>query len=250
MTRPRKNNADYFSHDKTMRNDSKIKAVRIKFGNEGHSIWCQLLETLTDCEDFRLVLANQIDWEILAGDFMIDVVLLKQIIDYFIKLKLIVKDGTNLFCPKLIERFSPLLEDRERKREWRENKGKEVKDGTNQVKDGTNSINPVANPQSKVKESKVKNIYTQSEFISLDYIGQLRKEKRKDLQIIGYYFEEAKMDFPSKEAADKELRRWLPTAKVLKEYNNDRLAKAFKKAKIEYPTIWKLSTIEKIIPTT
>jgi hypothetical protein len=249
MARPKKNNADYFSHDNNMRSDTKIQAVRSKFGNDGYAVWNMLLEVLAERDSFRLSIKNATQWEILAGDFRIDTEKLKEIIAYFIKLELIIKDGTNLICPNLSKRLEPLLEIREKKREWRENKEKGVKDGTKEIKDIPNPIRPDLNAlkESKVKESK--DIHTQSDFVSCDYIGQLRKAKRLDLQIIGFYFEEAKMEFPSKEAAEAELKRWLPIAKTLKEYPNDKLVKAFEKAKIEYPKLWKLSTIAKIIPS-
>ncbi|MBL4705443.1 MAG: DUF4373 domain-containing protein [Flavobacteriales bacterium] len=45
MARPLKNNADYFSHDNNMRNDKKILAVRRKYGSDGYSVWCMILES-------------------------------------------------------------------------------------------------------------------------------------------------------------------------------------------------------------
>lgn len=51
MARPQKNNADYFSHDNSMRNNRKIKALRTKHGVFGYGVWCMLLEYLTSCEN-------------------------------------------------------------------------------------------------------------------------------------------------------------------------------------------------------
>ena len=53
MARPKKNNAEYFTHDADMRNDVKIKALRRKFSHTGYAVWNYLLETLTDSDFFR-----------------------------------------------------------------------------------------------------------------------------------------------------------------------------------------------------
>ncbi|GHV28882.1 hypothetical protein FACS1894176_11540 [Bacteroidia bacterium] len=50
MARPKKENADYFSHDKEMRNNPKLKYIRNIFNLEGYAVFCMLLEYLTNCE--------------------------------------------------------------------------------------------------------------------------------------------------------------------------------------------------------
>lgn len=133
MARPIKDNADYFSHDATMRDDPKIKALRRRFKVEGYGIWCMLLETITDSDNFRL----KVNYDILAGDFDIEPDLLRTIICYCIELELLVFDSDNsiLWSKTLDKRFSTLLSKRERDR--------------NRVFDSDNT-------QSKVKHSKVK----------------------------------------------------------------------------------------------
>ena len=37
MARPKKLNAEFFSHDVDMRNDLKVKALRKRFGHKGYS---------------------------------------------------------------------------------------------------------------------------------------------------------------------------------------------------------------------
>ena len=76
-----KNNAEYFSHDATMRNDRKILAIRNKFGITGYAIWVMILEELCISENFRLEY-DDITIETLSGDFRIEPKLLKEIIDY------------------------------------------------------------------------------------------------------------------------------------------------------------------------
>lgn len=38
MARPKKNNAEYYTHDADMRNDMKIKALRRKFSHTGYAV--------------------------------------------------------------------------------------------------------------------------------------------------------------------------------------------------------------------
>ena len=47
MARPKKNNADYISHDNDARNHRKIKALRNRYGVTGYGFWFMLLEFLT-----------------------------------------------------------------------------------------------------------------------------------------------------------------------------------------------------------
>ena len=151
MARPLKNNADYFSHDKGMRDDPKIKAIRQRYGSDGYAAWCMLLETLTDADNFRIEY-NELEVELMSGDFGIDAEKLQQIVESFRRLKLIVIESEILFCPKLVQRMQGLLDDRERKRQWVEQK----KTGVNGFSTSKTGFVQSETPQSKVKESKVK----------------------------------------------------------------------------------------------
>ena len=154
MARPTKNNADYFSHDADMRNHRKMKAVRAKFGLEGYAVWNMLLEVLTDAEHF-VINIDEVEIELIAGDFGIEGDLLSEMISYFIRLKLLEEENGTLTCASLIERMQPLLDKRERQKSYAESK-KKRKNNNNQVNDVENSVNDVENTQSKVKYSIVK----------------------------------------------------------------------------------------------
>ena len=154
MARPIKNNADYFSHDADMRNHRKMKAVRAKFGLEGYAVWNMLLEVLTDAEHFKIDI-DEVEVELLAGDFGIESELLSEMITYFSRLKLIQIDDGVTTCNSLVERMQPLLDKRERQKSYSKSK-KTTKNNNEIVNDVENSINDVENTQSKVKESKVK----------------------------------------------------------------------------------------------
>lgn len=156
MARPKKNNADYFSHDAGMRNHGKIKAIRKKFGFEGYSVWCMLLELLTSKDGFRCKW-NELNIEITAGDFDIDSVRLVEIVDYLKLLELVTIENEFLFSQNHIERFSGLITKRNRDN-TRYEQQKETETPKKRVSDSENTTKtPVSdseNPHSKLKETK------------------------------------------------------------------------------------------------
>jgi hypothetical protein len=79
MARPEKKNADYFSHDKEMRNDPKLKHIRNMFGLEGYAVFCMLLEHLTNCENFECKLDKKTK-KLLSGDFSLTLEKLEEMI--------------------------------------------------------------------------------------------------------------------------------------------------------------------------
>jgi len=116
MARPKKDNAEYFSHDADMRNDTKIRALRRKFGLEGYAIWCMLLEYLTHCDFFEFEY-SELNIELLSGDFDVEPELLKEVMEYLInKLGLMQVENGNLMCLEHIKRFDALLSKRKRQR--------------------------------------------------------------------------------------------------------------------------------------
>ena len=57
-------------------------------------------------------------------------------------------------------------------------------------------------------------------------IAKLRKnEKRKDLRLVGYYFQRKGLNIPTKEVFQKELRRALAEAKTLKDFPDENSCK-------------------------
>lgn len=128
-----------------MRNDDKILSVRRKFWHEWYSVWNMLLEKLCKSNWFIIDVDN-VSIELLSWDFVVDPEKLKEIIDYFVYIRLLCKEWDRIFSQKLIDRFEWLLSKRQRDIEYR--KWKQQDD----------VVIDVENPQSKVKESKVNNI--------------------------------------------------------------------------------------------
>ncbi|MDR0864982.1 MAG: DUF4373 domain-containing protein [Candidatus Symbiothrix sp.] len=116
MARPKKNNAEYFTHDADMRNDVRIKALRRKFKHTGYAIWCFLLEALTDSDYFELDW-NEINIELLAADFDISSEELTEIVEYCIKIELMqIQDG-KLYSKTHKNRLISVVEYREKQSE-------------------------------------------------------------------------------------------------------------------------------------
>ena len=112
--RPEKHNANYFPHDNCMRNDSKIKSVRVRFGIEGYAVYNMLLESLT--ESNMLMIPNAvIEIETLSGDFGIDSDKLKEMLIYFQKINIIKLTNKFITCPQLEQRLKCVFDKRHTK---------------------------------------------------------------------------------------------------------------------------------------
>lgn len=136
MARPKRNNADYFSHDSSMRNDPKIKALRNKFGITGYAVYSMMLEVLTNSDFFKREI-DEIEIEILSADFGIEADLFESILAYMVRLRLLqTADNCEYLSQKLTERFQSVTDKRNNAR--------------------SRAVSVTENPQSKVKHSKVK----------------------------------------------------------------------------------------------
>lgn len=194
MARPKKNNADYFSHDNSMRNHRKIKALRAEYGVEGFSAYVMLLETLTEADNFQLELRKELDWKILAGDFGIDSERLKDIFKLMEELELIKIKDCLVICESLNERLEPVLEKREKSREQSLNKNRDEKGqyqvvsvAETRVSGAEMGVSVAETPQSKVNESKVNN------YILAGEPAEVKKPLKDGENILDLY---AKMGMP------------------------------------------------------
>jgi len=138
MARPKRLNADYFSHDSGMRDDPKIKALRNKFGITGYAVWCMMLEILTNSDHFKRSI-DDIEIEILSADFGISPESFSEILSYMLRLKLLqTGDSGEYLSQKLTDRLQPVIDKRRNscrkgvsvtestQRKVKETKGKEI----------------------------------------------------------------------------------------------------------------------------
>ena len=152
MARPKKNNADYFSHDANMRNNPKIKALRNKFGVVGYAVWCMLLEYLTD-SDGNIINDTEIEKELIAGDFGVSVTEISEMLDYCIRLELLTSENGTIYSKSLNNRLAPVYEKRARAKGFLSQKPPKNNNSCsgNSEKEGV-SVTEIT--QSKVKKSK------------------------------------------------------------------------------------------------
>lgn len=214
MARPRKNNADYFSHDNNMRNHRKIKALRNKFGLEGYAVFNMFLETLTECDQFKLCIKKELDWELLSADFGINSERLQEIIQYCKSIELLLEENNCFFSDSLLERLEPVLVLRGQKRDWANKRWNN--ESETELKNTKTELSNTKTMQSKVNKSKV-NI---SKDIELSYSEPLRETfntKAKTFEKLGIpytptkksskqekYFERCKLVDYFKEAVNQE----------------------------------------------
>ena len=155
MARPKRYNADYFSHDNDMRNHRKIKALRGKFGVTGYAFWCMFLEYLTYC-DYNHFSFTDSEVELMSGDFGISVTEIHDILHYCIKLELLVYQNGFVRSISLDERLESVYKKRNRQNEFLSQKqhNKASFRNRNAYNKG---VSVAENTQSKVKEIKENN---------------------------------------------------------------------------------------------
>lgn len=150
--------ADFFRHDSDMRNDIKVKALRKKFKHKGYAVWCFLLETFTDSDNFEIEY-GEIERELLASDFDVPVEELTEITDYCIKIGLLQTEGGKLFSETHKRRFKEVFDQSARRREANRQNG--LKGGNPNFKKGQpnpyyqqSADTPKDNPMGNVRLSQ------------------------------------------------------------------------------------------------
>ena len=153
MARPKKEYCDYFSHDRDMRNHRKIKALRLKYGIQGYAIWVMFLEFLTGNNN-NIFENSDIELELLSGDFGVSVTEISDMINYCIRLNLLVEKDGIIYSESLNERLEFVYNKRNRKKSFSSEQPR-----LNGSFCDNNAVTDVVSvtemPQSKVKESKV-----------------------------------------------------------------------------------------------
>jgi len=153
MSRPKKEYCDYFSHDRDMRNHRKIKALRLKYGIQGYAIWVMFLEFLTG-NDNNIFKNTDIELELLSGDFGVPTNEIIDIINYCLKLNLLVEKEGIIYSESLNERLEYVYNKRKKSKNTSDQQprsnGKYV---SNNTVDAAVSVTEM--PQSKVKGIEV-----------------------------------------------------------------------------------------------
>lgn len=88
-------------------------------------------------------------------------------------------------------------------------------------------------------------------FDSNSYIQGMIENKQPHISLIGKFFQSRGMCFPSRETAQREIKRWVKTAQnLVKDYSSDQINGAYVYVSQKWPEEWLLSTVEKYINRT
>jgi|SRR3990167_556607 len=80
-----------------------------------------------------------------------------------------------------------------------------------------------------------------------DFILSLKESKRKDLKVVGRFFEAKKLVFDTSGQAQAAIKRHIRAAKDVAEFTGKQIDWAIDKATEEYPDKWTLETIIKLL---
>ena len=154
--------AYYFSHDTNARRDPKILAVRSKYGSEGYAWYFMIIEILAEQKDYKYKLTKWATNSI-AMELLCDANRVAEFINDCIKeFELFESDGDYFWSPSLIRRMQ-VKEEKRSKRAEAGRKGAEKRWGnSNAIAMPKQSDSNAIAKNSKVKESKVNEIYSSS----------------------------------------------------------------------------------------
>jgi Domain of unknown function (DUF4373) len=111
MARPIKRSCDYYPHPAAERNTPEAKALRVRFGPEGYGVYCMIMELLCGADEFTYAW-DELNIELLAGDFGTTGERLLEIATYMARLKMIEITGETLRSTRLEATLKPVLEKR------------------------------------------------------------------------------------------------------------------------------------------
>jgi len=108
MARPRKNNADYFSHDANARHDLKLKSLEAELGLGGYALYFKMLEILAGSDFYEIDISKPY----IIGSLPSDLGCTKQEFDDFLQLtltlELLKKKESRIYSPGLKKRLAGL----------------------------------------------------------------------------------------------------------------------------------------------
>lgn len=169
MARPRKEGLDYFPHDVDASSDEKIEALRSLYGNDGYAFYFIMLERIYRTPDFELDVSDAETRQILAKKVAVTPEKFDQMLQTALKWGCFDREAYEtrgvLTSAGIKKRAQVVVEKRRKMREryakLQLEASRDEGDVSCEVSDAkTEEETPTKMPQSKVKESKRKDIYT------------------------------------------------------------------------------------------
>ena len=167
MGRPKKKTIEYFSHYANTRNDRRMKALRNSFGVEGFGVYFLTLELLSETENQRLPYNDEIEVELISGDFGIQSETLKKIWKKCQELRLLTIDDEGLLFSKEIDDCAARVYEKRGDSKRRYEKAKEKKGN-----DSKSHNQEVSETETSNSESETKNLTPEN-------TQKKRKEKKE-----------------------------------------------------------------------
>ncbi len=155
MSRPQKHTVDYFAHDADASQGKTLSILFNHFGHEGISAWWQLLEQISKTENHVIGIGNPEELEYLAATMRFQPARLKEILSKMADLQAIDKELLNagmIWSQNFVGRLEPVYKVRKQSLPTRP----ELSGTKTALSVSETELSIPENPQSKVKESKVK----------------------------------------------------------------------------------------------
>jgi len=116
---------------------------------------------------------------------------------------------------------------------------------------GKNRRGVSENPEHSITVSNTNNIYSKSDDLHAisfeEEVKKLEDNERRDLNVIALYLREKKPKLENKGQLKVAIRRCLRPAKDLAVFTDKQILYAVAKAKRDYPDIWTLETLSKLL---
>lgn len=149
MTRPKKQRVDYFPHD--CKHGKTLSILQKRYGNDGYAAWFKILEILGSSDGHYIDCNDNYMWEFIASEILVEPDLLQKIVDLIAKLGAI---DAGLWSDRIIwsDNFVKRISDAYR------NRVSEIPVRPDFLRKKPTILHQsdVGNPQTKLKESKLK----------------------------------------------------------------------------------------------
>jgi hypothetical protein len=161
MARPQKAVVDYFPHN--VKHGKSMLAIESRFGNDGYAFWFKLLEILGETEGHVFDCNNPVNVEYMLAKTHVSEVIACEIIDLLAKIESVDRELWSekiIWCQHFVDGVTDAYKRRKIGIPQKPSlcKQKPVANGLMHTEISSSEVDVNINPQSKVKESKVKNI--------------------------------------------------------------------------------------------
>jgi hypothetical protein len=224
MARPQKAVVDYFPHN--VKHGKSMLAIESRFGNDGYAFWFKLLEILGETEGHVFDCNNPVNVEYMLAKMHVSEVTACEIIDLLAKIESIDRELWSekiIWCQHFVDGVTDAYKRRKIGIPQKPSlcKQKSIANGLMYTETPFGEVNVNINPQSKVKESKVKDI---KDLIVGEKNPPTPPEPKKykfnqsHLELAQYLLDCIKKNKP--DFKEPSLNEWADTIRLMRERDN------------------------------